>query len=146
MKEISPMADIHSNRVLRISNFKSSSYRSQSSKVLAFLFLQIHPPQTMWHGPPNLPMLMSTQLTLPTSQEINHHWGITQFIPNKLKITTHISLATGQWRKKWSMDSPSALHIQHQLTKMMFLLFKLPAVNIFPRATDQRKKATRGKT
>ena len=44
------------------------------------------------------------------------------------------------------MDSPSVLHMQHQLTAIIPRRRKLSAVKIFPQAAIQTKKATLGET
>ena len=90
----------------------------------------------MWRCLPNLPCQQSYKATT--------RLGITQCIPNRDKTVSHISLTTVQWRNKWSMVSPSILHIQHQLTRIMFRLLKFSVVKIFPKPTVHIKKATLG--
>jgi len=41
-----------------------------------------------------------------------------------LKLALHNSLATSQWKKRWSIDSPLFLHMQHHSTTIT-LLFPL---------------------
>ena len=90
-----------------ISNIKCS----HPSKLLAFLSRQIHHNKqwgTILHNSmflccPNIPYQDSNNsITL---------WGITQWTPNKQNTNNHISQAMGQWRRRWSTDSPQFLHI-----------------------------------
>ena len=43
--------------------------------------------------------------------------GITHATPKDLKTKFHNQWASPQWSKRWSIDSPSHLHMQHQSTK-----------------------------
>ena len=63
----------------------------------------------------------------------------TQLTTNKERASTQGSQAIDQCNSKWSMDSPSCLHIQHQLTPHCC---KISIVRIFLKAADQTKKAT----
>ena len=66
-------------------------------------------------------------------------FGITQLTPNKERVSTQGSQAIERCNSKWSMDSPSCLHIQHQLTPHCC---KISTLRIFLKAADQTKKAT----
>ena len=68
--------------------------------------------------------------------------GITHCTPNKHKTNNHSFLATRQCHNRWSTDSPSCLHIQHQSTIGILRLLKLTTVRIFPKRAIQVKKAT----
>ena len=146
MEENKAVADIQSNKVRKKHIFKAKTFCSQSSKVLAFLSLQIH--HTIQWGIAFQISICQWRPSLHCQQsnKSTTRFGITQCMPNKVKTVSHISLATVQWRNRWSMDSPSTLHIQHQLTRIMFCLRKLSAVKIFPSATVQIKKVTLGGT
>ena len=58
---------------------------------------------------------------------------ITQCTLKKGNTVSHNSLAIGQFISRWSTDSPSALHMQHQLTNTIFFFLKLSTVRIFPK-------------
>ena len=47
--------------------------------------------------------------------------NITQCNPKTKKIKVHKLWATGQWSKRWSTYSPLSLHMQHQLTSILFI-------------------------
>ena len=70
--------------------------------------------------------------------------GITHGAPNRSKIVSHNCFAIEQCRKRWSEDSPAALHIQHQSTNTTRRFLKLSLVRILPKTAVQTKKATRG--
>ena len=105
------IATNQSNKVLMKNNLRSSMDLSLSSRHLLFLSLQrchikkwgtinhIWPFQ--WR--PNLPC---QQASSPTTD-----CGITQLNPNKPKTIDHKSIATKQWGKRWSTNSPLHLHM-----------------------------------
>ena len=62
--------------------------------------------------------------------------GITQ---DKVKTKDHLSVAIEQWRSRWSMNSPLHLHIQHQSTIKMCLLWRLLTIRIFKRPAVHTK-------
>lgn len=49
--------------------------------------------------------------------------------------------ATLQWRRRWSIDSPLFLYMQHLSITMTCRLLRLFKVRIFPKATDNAKKS-----
>ena len=119
---------------------------SQSSKHLAFRSHHKHQNKqcgTNLHKPifqclPNFPCQeANTSLTL---------YGITQCIPNKQKTIDHNSYAIGQWRRRWSTNSPHFLHIKHHSTTAICLFQRLSVVKILPKAAVQEKNATLGGT
>ena len=59
--------------------------------------------------------------------------GITQTTPNMEKAKSQISCASKQWRRRWSTDSPSLLHMLHQSRTYNLLLRRLSVVRILPR-------------
>ena len=71
----------------------------------------------------------------------NH--GITKWIPKAWSLKVHRKWVTGQWRRRWSIDSPSSQHIQHQLAKGRPLSIRLSKVRIQPCAAVHKKNATR---
>ncbi len=126
MKENKQVAIIQSNKVQRSWNFSANTFCSQSSKVRVFLSHQRHHIKQcgmafqistcLWR--PNLPCQHAYRSIT--------RLGITQLIPNRLKTAAHNSLTTRQWRNKWSMVSPLALHIQHQLIKTILHFTNCP--------------------
>ena len=69
--------------------------------------------------------------------------GITQWIPNAWSIKVHREWVTGQWRRRWSTDSLSQQHIQHQVANGRPLSIRLSKVRIRPCAAIYKKNATR---
>ena len=67
---------------------------------------------------------------------------ITQWIPKTWSMKAHRKWVTRQWRKRWSTDSPSQQHIQHQLAKGRPLSIRLSKLRIRPWAAVHRKNAT----
>ena len=119
---------------------------SQSSKHLAFRSCCNHQNKqcgTNLHKPifrclPNFPCQEDhTSLTL---------YDITQCIPNKQKTIDHKSYAIGQWRRRWSTDSPHLLHIKHFSNTAICLFQRLFVVKILPKAAVPKKNATLGWT
>ncbi len=89
-------------------------------------------------------MLMLAQP--PCQQSINSlTWrGITQDTPKRDKTVSHSSLAQRQWIKRWSTDSPAALHKQHLLTSTIFLFHRLSAVGVYPALLSKWRKLHEG--
>ena len=100
-----------SNKVLKKNNLRSGMDLSLSSKNLLFLSLQRHHIK-QWGTINHIwlfrwcPSQHCQQARSPTID-----YGITQLTPNKPKTVDHKSIATGQWRKRWSTNSPLHLHI-----------------------------------
>ena len=136
-----PWAAAHFQRVLRTKFFKSWIGISQSSKHRAFLSrhkhhiiqcginLQISPAFCL--GNPGQQYNKSVTLR-----------GMTQNTPNMEKAKSQISCAIEQWRRRWSTDSPSRLHMPHQSRTKNRLLRRLSVIRILPRAAVQIKKFT----
>jgi hypothetical protein len=68
--------------------------------------------------------------------------GMTHSTSKRLKIKANNSLATLQWRRRRSMDSPLFLCMQHQSATMTFFFLRLSKVGSFPRAVVHTKKFT----
>lgn len=66
--------------------------------------------------------------------------GITQETPYKKKTKEHRLDTWVQWISKWSTDYSLHWHMQHQLTKQIFHLFKVSRVRIFPLVAVQVEK------
>ena len=99
-------ANNQSNKVLKKKSLRSRIDLSISSKQWLFLSLQRHyikPWGTMDHIKP-----FQWWPKLPCQHPNNPKTvcGITQDTPNKPETIDHRSIATGQWRKRWSTDSP----------------------------------------
>ena len=60
----------------------------------------------------------------------------------KQKTIDHNSYAIGQWRRRWSTDSPHLLHIKHHSSTAICLFQRLSIVKILPKAAVQEKNAT----
>lgn len=68
---------------------------------------------------------------------------ITHWTANNEKTVFHDSLPSGQWISKWSIVSPSFLHMKHQsITTTIQHLPKLSIVKILPKTAVQRKELT----
>ena len=57
------------------------------------------------------------------------------------KIKYHNSLAIGQCRRRWLIDSPSLVHIQHRSSTTSWCFQRLLVVKTFSNDVVQRKKA-----
>ena len=66
--------------------------------------------------------------------------GITQWSLNNPKIISLYSLAKGQCNSKLSTFSLTYLHIEHQLTTIIFLFYKFSTVKFLPKEAVQIKK------
>ena len=104
--------------------------RSQFSKHLAFCSRHKYQNKqcgTNLHKPifrclPNFPCQeANNSLTLS---------GIAQCILNKQKTIDHNSYAIGQWRRRWSTDSPHLSHIKHHSSTARCLFQRLSVVKI----------------
>ena len=104
------------------------------------------PHQTMRHNPPNNNITMLPEIARPTIQQIHYPLRHHPTNTNKQKIILHISDAMGQWRRRWSTDSPHPLHIKHHSRTTKCLFWRLSIVKILLEAAVQEKKATRGRT
>ena len=63
------------------------------------------------------------------------HWN-----PNNEKTIFHDSLATGQWISKWSIVSPSFLHMKHQsITTTIQHLLKLSKLKFSPKLLSKER-------
>ena len=112
----------HSRRVEKKKGLNSRMDRLQSSKLLKFRSRQIrHIKQC---GTILQITILWCRLKLQDQQSNKSATlcGITQQIPNKQKIILHTSNAIGQWRRRWSTNSPHLLHIKHhsRTTKCLF--------------------------
>ena len=115
---------------------------SRSSKHLQFLSLQRHHIK-QW-GMMDQIWPFRWRLKLPCQQPISPKTerGITQETPKRPKTIDQRSQAKGQWRRRWSIDSPFLLHMKHQSRIHTFLFRRLSIVRHFPKAVVQTKKAT----
>ena len=99
------------------------------------------PPNTPQHAmrdtPPLSNVIVFQKEPCQQSKRSSTFLGITHWTPKRKRTISHSSLESN----KWSTISPSFLHRQHQLTKMMFLLRKFSTVRIFPnKATHTNRK------
>ena len=136
----------HSRRVKKKKNLNSRKDHLRPSKLLEFHSRQIH---LIKQCGTNLQItILRCRLKLQDQQSNKSATlcGIIQQIPNKHKIILHISNAIGQWRRRWSTDSPHPLHIKHHSRTTKCLFLRLSIVKILPKAAVQEKKATRGGT
>ena len=60
-----------------------------------------------------------------------------------LKMKYQISLAVEQCNRRWEIDSPFSLHMQHQSSTITWRLLKLSMVRMWPKAAAHTKNATR---
>ena len=136
----------HSRRVKRKKDLNSRMDHSRPSKLLEFRSRQIH---HIKQCGTNLQITILRCHLILQDQQSNKSTtlcGITQQTPNKQKIILHISKAIGQWRRRWSTDSPHLLHIKHHSRTTRCLFWRLSIIRILPKATVQEKNATRGGT
>ena len=68
-------------------------------------------------------------------------FDITQWMPNRVNTIDHKSKAIEQWMRRWSTDSLSLLHIQHQSKIKICRFLRLSIVKIFPKAAVHKKKS-----
>ena len=141
-QSVKPQQQDHSKRLRWHKTFNSSNDFSLSSKERRFRSnhtIHIKHPRTK---------LQMSKLCFPS------HWcqqdnkpatdlGITQWIPKAWNIKVQREWVTGQWRRRWSTDSPSQQYIQHQVANEQPLSIKLSKVRIWPCATVHKKNATR---
>ena len=132
----------HSKRLRWHKTFNSSNVFSLSSKERRF-----RSNHTIHIKHPGTKFQMS-ELWFPS------HWcqqdnkpatdpSITQWMPKAWSIKVQREWVTGQWRRRWSTDSPSQQHIQHQVANGRPLSIRLSKVRIRPCAAVHKKKATR---
>ena len=120
-------------------HFSSNTFRSIPSKHMEFLSHHIH--QKMQWGIIFQISRIRELLQAPHqhSNRAKTPLGITQCIPKRLKIKFHRSWATEQWNRIWGMDSPFALHRQHQSSTMTRRLLRLSVVRMRPKVAVQTK-------
>ena len=98
-------------KVLKKNCFKSDMDLSLSSKHRLFLPLQRHH-NKQWGTINHIyPFQWRPKLPCQHARSPITDCGITQLTPNKPNTVAHRSIATGQWRKRWSTDSPLHLHM-----------------------------------
>ena len=92
------------NKVLKKNNLRSSIDLSLSTKHLLFLSLQRN--HIKWWITNNIrPFRWQPSLPCQQARSPIVDCDITQLTPNKPKTIDHKSIAIGQWRKRWSIDS-----------------------------------------
>ena len=138
-QSVKPQQWDHSKRLRWHKTFNSSNVFSLSSKEWWFRSnhtIHIKHPRTKFQ---------MSELCFPS------HWcqqdnkpaidlGITQWIPKAWSIKVQREWVTGQWRRRWSTDSPSQ---QHQVANGRPLSIRLSKVRIWPCAVVHKKNATR---
>ena len=98
-------------KVLKKNSFKSDIDLSLSSKHLLFLSLQRHH-NKQWGTINHIyPFRWQPNLPCQHAKSPTTNCSITQLTPNNPNTIAHISIATGQWRKRWSTNSPLHLHM-----------------------------------
>ena len=125
-------------------NFNSPIGLSRSSKVQRFLSRQrsrimqegIIPHKAAWWDFQSAPIQQASRSTTRA--------GITQCKPNRQNIIDQRPCAASQCKRKWSVDSPLDLHIQHQSTIQIWCFLKLSIVKSLPWAAVPTKNATQG--
>ncbi len=123
--------------------FISNKFLSLSSKHLLFLSPHMHH-NTQWGAALHISMFLDwLRPFLQQASKAIMPEGITHWTPKMLKIKLHNSLATGQWWKRWVIDSPLLLHMQYQFITRTLLLRRLSIVRMCPMAAVHTKKATR---
>ena len=136
----------HSRRVKKKKDLNSRMDHSHPSKLLVFRSRQIHHIKqcgTILH----IAILWCRlQLHDQQSNKSTTLCCITQQIPNKQKTILHISYAIGQWRRRWSTDSPYLLYYNTTQEQTKCLFWRLFVVRILPKVAAQEKKATWGVT
>ena len=140
-QSVKPQQQDHSQRLRWHKTFNSSKVFSLSSKERQFRSnhtIHIKHPETKFQ---------MSELCFPS------HWcqqdnkpatdpSITQWIPKTWSIKVQREWVKGQWRRRWSTDSPSQ-HIQHQVANGWPLSIRLSKVRIRPWAAVHKKNATR---
>ena len=104
--------------------------RSQSLNHLAFYSCHKH--QNKQCGTKLHKSIFRCLLNLPC-QETNSSptlYAINQWIPNKQNTIELNSYDIGQWRRRWSIDSPHLLYIKHQSSTAICLFQRLSVVKI----------------
>ena len=95
-KEKQPKEDIQSNRVLRMNILKSSKFLSRSSKLQAYLSLQIHHITQCRMAFQIIPFLWFPKHPCQAARRLKTDLGMTQYTPNSLNTIDHNSKANGQ--------------------------------------------------
>ena len=141
-KEKSPNAFTHSKRECKIGDAVQESI-SHSPQKFKLSFPSIGPNIRQWGIIRQITALPSLA-NLPDQQASSSSTplSITQATPNMERIKPHNSWAMGKWRRRWSVVSPSPLHIQHQPTTTNCRFWRLSTVYTFPKAAVQMKKLT----
>ena len=121
-----------SNNVWKNSNLSSWTWRSASSKIRAFLSCQRHPITQCGSIFQTWPESFSPKDPIQQENRSITELGITHCTPKRPSTIYHISIATGQWRNKWSTLSPFLLHIQHQLWIIKPRFQRFSMVRAFP--------------
>lgn len=132
---------LHIYRDCSILFFISSNPCSRSLKLLAFRYLQRH----IKHKGSSLHMFKTLRFLNCPFQLPNKSLtlqGITQATPNNWISALHNFVATSQWMRKWSINSPHFLHIQHNSITIIFIFRKSFKVKVFPKATVHTKNTT----
>ena len=141
-QSVKPQQQDHSKRLRWHKSFNSSNVFSLSSKDRRF-----HSNHTIHIKHPGTKFQMFELCFL-------SHWcqqdnkpatdpGITQWIPKAWSIKVYRKWVTGQWKRRWSTDSPSPQQLQHQLAKGRPLSVRLSKVRIRPCAVVHKKSVTR---
>ena len=123
-------------------SLRSATNLSKSSKCQLFISLQMHHIKQWgiaiqiaeFRCLPNFPCQQANRSTTV--------FDITQWMPNRVNTIDHKSKSIEQWMKRWSIDSPFILHIQHQSKIKICRFLRLSIVKIFPKAVVHTKKAT----
>ena len=145
-KDVKPDAFDQSIKIRRINHLSYSKCLSFPSNDLEFLSHHMHQ-KTQWGI--ELHSSLIFDLPLPTLQQSSRSItprGITHCIPNKLKIKYHNSLAIGQCKRRWEVDSSLALHIQHQSITITLRLLRFSVVRMRSIAAVHTKNITQGGT
>ena len=141
-KKKSPNAFTHLKRECKIGDAVQESI-SHSPQKFKLSFPSIGPNIRQWGIIRQITALPSLA-KLPDQQASSSSTplSITQATPNMERTKPHNSWAMGQWRRRWSVVSPSPLHIQHQPTTTNCRFRRLSTVYTFPKAAVHMKKLT----
>ena len=130
----------HSIRFLSTIPLISSIFLSTPSKLLEFLSHQRH--QNMQRGIISHSFL-HLALWQPAPQQYNNSKtppGITHWISKMLKIKFQISLAAMHCNRRWDINSPLSLHMQHQSSIIICCFLKLSVVRMQPQGSSPHKE------
>lgn len=78
----------------------------------------------------------------PTLKQKITDLGIYHLTPKTTKRKAQNSIVIEQWSNKWSIISPSCLHIQHQSTIVIYSFIRLSTMRVFPKVVVQTKITT----